>query len=387
MAHLLRPVAILGGVLLVGVAGAFADDGRAFLASRTVYVPISDLARNAAASPTATVPPSATHTPTSPPGPSATATATVSATATATATATASASATPTRTASPTSTPVVPATWLTRLNQLRAMANLPAVTENAAWSDGGVKHSRYVVKNNYIGHEEDPGNLYYTPEGAQAAASGNVAASSYLYTTDPEFVNMWAVGPFHMLGMIDPRLTQSGFGSYREADGGYESGGTLDVIRGRGFDPPAGVSFPIMWPANGKVVDLPSYNGNESPDPLTGCPGYVAPTGLPIYLQLANSRPAGSTVTTSFSSAGTPLEHCWFDGQTYANANATQQSLARSILSSRNALVLIPRQPLEIGKSYSVNVTIDGTPYSWTFSAAAVAQSIAPGGIAWGPTP
>ena len=66
-----------------------------------------------------------------------------------------------------------PENWLDAVNYYREMAGLPAVSENTTYSQGDWYHARYMVKNDYIGHSEDPANPWYTVEGAQAAAAGN----------------------------------------------------------------------------------------------------------------------------------------------------------------------------------------------------------------------
>jgi len=69
--------------------------------------------------------------------------------------------------------------WLNYLNGLRALGDLPYLTENTSWSSGCWLHSRYMVKNNLIQHDEDPGNPWYSPEGdaAAEAAMPSVGAS------------------------------------------------------------------------------------------------------------------------------------------------------------------------------------------------------------------
>ncbi len=269
--------------------------------------------------------------------------------------------------------------WLTYLNSYRAMAGLPGVTENPAWSDGDWKHSRYCVKNDYIGHSEDPTNDWYTPEGAEAAANGNVMVSSSTSATDNYAIDLWMQGPFHALGILDPHLAQVGFGSYREAGHVWGMAATLDVLRGQGTVPPY-VAFPVMWPANGKTVGLRSYGGSESPDPLTSCAGYSAPSGLPIILQLGSGSVTPSVSAHSFMQGSTNLDHCIFDETNYYNPNSGSQDLGRSVLNSRDAIVLIPRSPLTPGASYTVSITSNGATYGWTFtvSSAAQAEEIAP---------
>jgi BACON domain-containing protein/all-beta uncharacterized protein len=72
--------------------------------------------------------------------------------------------------------------------------------------------------------------------------------------------------------------------------------------------------------------------------------------------------------SSSLYSNGVDLEHCVIDETRYTNADAAAQSTGRSILNSRDAVVLIPRHPLPIGNQYSVQIVSGGTPYEWKFS-------------------
>ncbi|MDQ7029247.1 MAG: CAP domain-containing protein [Ardenticatenia bacterium] len=179
------------------------------------------------------------------------------------------------------------------MNATRAQAGLPPVTENPAWSDGAEKHARYTVKNDYVGHDEDPATPWFTPEGRGAGRSGNVLVSSDVNMRAEKAIDMWLQGPFHALGLLDPALRETGFGLYREEIGIRHFGATVDVLRGRTSVPPE-VSFPVMWPGDGTAVRLTPYVGNEFPDPLSPCPGYQAPTGCPSWYSSAAApgRPA-----------------------------------------------------------------------------------------------
>lgn len=288
---------------------------------------------------------------------------------------------TPTATSTPTATPTptqvsggTPA-WLTYVNFIRSLSNLPPVTEVADWSAGDVAHSKYMVKNQTIGHSENPALPFYSTEGNTAAQNGNVAINSDINATDQQIINQWVTGPFHMTGIIDPRLTQTGYGAYREAGQPFTVGGTLDVLRGLAPAVPAGITFPIFWPADGKTVNLTSYGGNEGPDPLTSCPGYAAPTGLPLYLQLGSGTVTPNVTASSFKQGATSLPLCIFDGTNYVNPDAGQQSLGRSVLQGRSAIVIIPRAPLVPGTTYTVSVTTNGTTYTWSFLVSATATA------------
>ncbi|MCL4394037.1 MAG: hypothetical protein M1482_04395 [Chloroflexi bacterium] len=74
--------------------------------------------------------------------------------------------------------------WLAELNAMRALGNLPPVTENTVWDVGDSNHARYVVKNGAIGHTEDSSNPWYTPEGNAAASNGNVMGTTVSVTTN-----------------------------------------------------------------------------------------------------------------------------------------------------------------------------------------------------------
>jgi uncharacterized protein YkwD len=263
-------------------------------------------------------------------------------------------------------TPTPANDWLSYLNKLRGLANLPGVSENATYSDGDSKHAKYMVKNDVIAHNEDPSKPFYTAEGNAAANKSNVMVSGATQTTDSETLDMWMTGPFHGVGLIDPRLAQSGYGSYREADGGWQMGAALDVLRGLA-SLPAGVTFPIKWPADGKTSWLATYDGNESPDPLTACPGYTAPTGAPIYLQLGTGSITPNVTNATLTNNGASLPICVYTEATYTNPDSAQQSLGRSVLGSRDAIIMIPQAPLNPG-GYTVSITTNGTTYTWSFN-------------------
>src|SRR5207302_1796978 len=103
-----------------------------------------------------------------------------------------------------------------------------------------------------------------------------------------------------------------------------------------------------------------------APDPLTACPGYATPTGLPIIIQFG---PTGASITAySLSQGGVELPVCELDGGNYTNPDASQQSEGRAVLAARNALTLIPRTPMVAGAPYTVSLTSAGRTISWSFS-------------------
>jgi Cysteine-rich secretory protein family len=250
--------------------------------------------------------------------------------------------------------PVASTAWLARLNQWRISTGLTALTEDPSWSSGDYDHAVYMVKNDLVTHYETSGTPYYTTAGDTAARNSNIYVSSSTATTDAQAIDWWMQAPFHALGLMDPRLTQTGFGSYREVKPGWDMGAAVDVLRGNSF---TGGRYPVFFPGNGASEPLTSYGGYESPDPLQACAGYAAPTGLPVFVQVGGN--VATTVSAhSFTADGVALAHCVID---------SNNSTFGSSLKSRGAAILIPRQPLRTGVQYTVSMTVNGIPYTWTF--------------------
>src|SRR5690348_4023348 len=244
--------------------------------------------------------------------------------------------------------------WLDRLNAWRAASNVSTLSENTTWDQGDYAHSQYMVKTDLVTHYEDPANPYYTAAGDTAARNGNIQVSSTTSTSDETSIDWWMAAPFHELGMMDPRLSSTGFGSYRQVKSGWQAGFTLDTLRGNSF---SGGTYPVFFPGNGSSVPLTSYGGGEFPDPLTACSGYTAPTGLPITIQVGGNVATSATVHT-ITANGSPIAHCAIDSSSPS---------VGSNLTSRGAVILIPRSPLQAGVTYTVAVTVNGVPYTWSF--------------------
>jgi len=245
--------------------------------------------------------------------------------------------------------------WLARFDAWRDATGVSQVTENATWSAGDYDHALYMVKNDLVTHYETPGTPYYTLAGDTAARNSNIYVSSSTSTTDTQAIDWWMQAPFHALGMMDPRLTTTGFGSYRESKSGWDMGAAVDVLRGNPF---TGGQYPVFYPGDGSTEPLTSYGGFESPDPLQACPGYAAPTGLPVFIQVGGN--VSTTVTAhSITANGVSLPHCAIDSSNTA---------VGSTLKYRGAVVLIPRSPLINGVTYTVNLTVNGRAYTWSFT-------------------
>lgn len=257
--------------------------------------------------------------------------------------------------------------WLDRFNAWRTSVNLPALTENTTWDQGDYNHAVYMVKNDQVTHYELSTLPYYTVAGDTAAKNGNIEVNSSTSFTDEQSIDWWMAAPFHELGMMDPRLTSTGFGSYRESKSGWDAGFTLDVLRGNSFA--SGLySAPVFFPGDRSSVPLTSYRGGEFPDPLQACPGYSAPTGLPITIQIGGNV-ATTVGANSFTGNGAPLAHCVIDSNNTA---------VGSDLKYRGAVVLIPQAPLVAGVTYAVAMTVNGIAYAWTFGVTSDNSIVAP---------
>jgi hypothetical protein len=107
---------------------------------------------------------------------------------------------------------------------------------------------------------------------------------------------------------------------------------------------------------------------DEYPNPLASCRGFKTPTGLPLIVQVGAGEGVPLVTGSWIFDGERSLAHCVFDESTYRNGNTAQQRLGRSILAARDAIVLIPRDPLTPGRSYRAMIDVDGRHIDWTFT-------------------
>jgi Cysteine-rich secretory protein family len=256
-------------------------------------------------------------------------------------------------------TPAAGSGWLDRFNTWRGNAGLASLTENTGWSAGDYNHALYMVKNDLVTHYETPGVPYYTTAGDQAAQNSNIEVSSFTSTTDEQAIDWWMGAPFHAMNMMDPRLTSTGYGSYRQVKSGWQAGFALDTIRGNSF---SGGTYPVYWPGNGTTEPLTSYSGYEYPDPLQACKPYTMPAGLPIFIEVGGSVSTNAGPVHTFTGNGVPLNHCIID---------STNSYVGSYLQARGGVILMPQQPLQNGVKYVAALTVNGVAYTWSFTVGA----------------
>lgn len=249
--------------------------------------------------------------------------------------------------------------WLDHVNAIRRMGSLAPLTENTTWSSGCYAHSRYMALNKVITHYEVASLPYYSDAGDLAARRSNIVLGASGTTA----IDLWAVGPFHAVGILDPGLRSTGFGNYTASTGW--SAAALDVIRGRGA-PPSTQTYPILWPGRGATTGYLKYGDSEYPDPLAGT-GFTKPSGAPIIAQFGDGGTTPVVTASSLSSDGKALEHAVYTEATYRNSDSAAQSTGRSALGSRDAVVMMPRYPLQPGRQYDVSLTVNGRTHAWSF--------------------
>ena len=247
------------------------------------------------------------------------------------------------------------------------------IRDNAELSAAATAHAHYLLLNfaediraakpmSGDAYEEKPGKSGYSASGARVAQNLQIAWGCSSYDTG-EQIDHWIEGPFHRLAMLDPMLTEAGFGE-AASDGCWVATLRLPPPLAEGKPYPRGIEFP---PDNAAVgLD---WIGVESPDPLASCSGYERPVGLPITLQI------GRLVDTKLSAHsltqdGKPIEYCAFDAPSYRNENPTAQEYGRWNLRGSGAVVLVPRAPLQPGARYAVSITANDATYAWSFTVA-----------------
>lgn len=325
-------------------------------------------------SPTATpIPPTATTPPTATPTmlPTNTPTATPSPTDTPRPTDT------PTPTLTPSPTAVPEPRWLAYLNQFREQAGLPPLQELLALTSGAEWHSGYMVQlDEPAAHSENPASYLYAEHGDTAARNGNIFSTSATSGTRDWAINFWISAPFHAVPIFDPQLTAVGYGEFSQARAdellagvvGVGTAAVLDVLSG--LQPqPVGVTYPIMFPKDGGQTWVIRSTLYEWPEPLASCPGYEQPTGPPIILQIGSGDVRVRATGYSLAIGYELLDACLIDESSYRHSNSYQQQIGRTILDERDAIVLIPRNPLVVGQHYTVNIQANDRLYTWSFDA------------------
>ena len=233
---------------------------------------------------------------------------------------------------------------------------------------GSGLHSRYMVVNDDpIAHDEDRDNPLYDEAGDQAARNGNLFATDQMEADYVWGFRFWVSAPFHLIRMLDPRLEEVGYGEYREKIGSTNMAAVLDI----GSDPreaTGDTEYPIFFPGDGSETWIVRHKLPEWPETFGSCPGYTRPTGPAIVLLLGDGSLTPQVTNHRFARGDEPLESCLFDETSYRTENVYAQEAGRNILDKNDAVVIMPREPLAIDETYTVQVTVNGETYTWSFS-------------------
>jgi len=298
---------------------------------------------------------------------------------------------------------------LARWNYYRASVGVPPIVADPALNEAALHHAKYLVNNhidagdgvvsngrvietgwNASAHSESVGNQWYTEDGAKWADYANVIRGSAVPTDGAVLVDEQA-SRLDSLSVLDPQLASVGFGIFCANDDcaglivykrGLAKSQFLVLYEGNAMDwnamlgtmpfTVARLRKPIEFPPSSMPFPSRAYRGGEYPEALTTCPGYSAPAGIPIVLQLG-APTEGEDVklsSSSLSDDGAQLETCGFDATSYANPDGYQQSRLRQGLHYYGAVVMIPKNPLKPGHKYTVSMVADSQPYTWSFSIA-----------------
>ena len=270
--------------------------------------------------------------------------------------------------------------WLDELNKWRQAAGLEPVAENLQLSDGSREHAHYLLENarqaggsvvaagmamGAAMHAESPESEGFSEEGAQAAIGGphvsgvmQAADIAWAQRNPRADIDSLLIVPFHRLSLLAPWAEVAGYGKAGKSPDRVAA----MALRGRqGRD----ANRIVRFPPQGSQVPFAAMTSAEWPNPLSACPGYVLPVGLPITLQLVHPANLGSYSIDDLS-AGQKLAACAFDAETYDNPDATQETYAHHALAANKAIVLIPRDPLQVGHRYGVKIQA-GSEYEWSF--------------------
>jgi uncharacterized protein YkwD len=373
----------LNGLLLLMVVFLLARGSPAETAESNpiadAHTPTSTLTALDTITPTAVPSPAVpTTTPTASPLPPATETAQPTSEPTATAT---PAPPTETPVPSPTPAPVISGPdWLIYFNQIRAEASLPPVQADAALSYGAQLHSEYMLRNNRAVHAQDPTNAFYTREGNQAATNSNIASSGWAEAPANWGLDYWMTAPFHAVPMLNPSLQTTGYGIYRDASSNMKMTATLDVKGGLG-NLPDSVVYPIIFPADGGRTWFLAGRLPEFPSPRVSCPNfpdYMEPVGAPLIVQIGPGNQTPVVSSSSIQVDGDSVLHCVITEANYYNESSYQQNIGRRILDLQDAIVLIPRQPLLVDKTYTVRLVVNDVEIAWQFTTIASRPPIDP---------
>ncbi|MCC5951734.1 MAG: S-layer homology domain-containing protein [Acidimicrobiia bacterium] len=281
--------------------------------------------------------------------------------------------------------PIDDGDWLAWVNLYRAQTGLAPVVEDPALSAGAGLHAQWMLANQFASHpqckEAAPTPTTCTPvdnpftglptlgstyEGHRAGTESNIQLWGPTIPAPRTVLERWMAGPFHAVGVIDPRLQTTGYGQSINLSLPLTHAAGLNILTGRAGAPPPATVFPLVWPGDGSASAV-RVMPTEYPNPMTHC-GWDFPAGAPVIVQYETPTPLASATIWQVNGDGSEeeIEACGFDGTEgangYSSPDSDEQSLGRLVLRVRNAVVLQPRHPLEVGATFRYEIKGVGEP-------------------------
>lgn len=266
------------------------------------------------------------------------------------------------------------APWLAEVNRWRTEAGVQPVGENDFLDLSTAYHARYLVEHgprtrqafleyentlDAAAHTEDSTSPYFTQDGYEAALRGDIA-----WDRNPiADVDGLVEAPFHRVSILAPWVRVAGYGAY----GKWPMRAATLEMRGATS---VGLAKVVLFPPDGSTV-TGIMRGNEWPSPLAACPGYKLPIGTPITVQMgAFVKVDLKSYSITDESTGRAVQACGFDALTYPIQHG------QLVLMNYGAVVVVPRDPLVPGHTYSVHVQTLRHTFDWTFNVKRTNQSL-----------
>lgn len=194
--------------------------------------------------------------------------------------------------------PTDPNNWLSWVNYYRALAGVPAVTENTTYNQNCYEHARYMAEMDDLGHDQNKGGQYATPGGLICAQNGNAWMGWGGTWSVRNTIEGWMGSVGHRLWLIYPTTPTFGYGFYRMANGS-RSGAALDVLSKKASDSvdKAYPGWPVRYPNSGQN----SITTKDMPITLMWRYFGPAPTDVATSLRIKNGAAIAHTFSTNLT--------------------------------------------------------------------------------------
>lgn len=151
---------------------------------------------------------------------------------------------------------------LALVNQLRAEAGVPPVTDSGVLNENCFEHARYMAKNNVLAHEQDPNLPFSSSSGQNCAQNGNAWLGSK--KSDPgwspyDSVQVWMGSVGHRLWILYPTTQTVGYGFFSTQEEN-RAAAALDILSFARFSADETYSgWPVQYPQGNVVVPSTRY--------------------------------------------------------------------------------------------------------------------------------